>query len=240
MKIIVSVGILILFLIILFSDNNNRVFKSLDENLNDLKIEKAFVISLPNSKRRQRFLNDYNCHIPLEIVDGVIVDFKHKFIEKATYGCTLAHVKTLELISKQKEGWYLVFEDDAKDDFSKIQSNIYVKNIIHKTKKSFINLSLSTLNDEIVKNYPDYSLNFVGWQLTAYLIKQEKALELSKRIKTYADQRGYPVDTTTALTCSERTFKNFWRGDDSGCRVNLIGHVGKSDRNQIQMTGTYI
>lgn len=122
------------------------------------EVKKIFYINLEESKdRKKRFLENYNKtrlrDLKPERFNGI--HFKGKLktkLNRGQYGCALSHILLLEKISKLEEGWYIVCEDDAMGDFSKIEKKIeysleinpYTNIINFNSYKSLISLGFST------------------------------------------------------------------------------------------------
>jgi GR25 family glycosyltransferase involved in LPS biosynthesis len=76
-------------------------------------------VSRKNAFLENFALNGLDC--PLHRVEGVVPESGIGFMGRGEYGCAMSHIKVLETISKQPDGWYLVCEDDCTGDFRQIE-----------------------------------------------------------------------------------------------------------------------
>ena len=231
-----KVLILIFLIIVLFHElyEKNETFKLL-KHVPNIKISGSFYINMARSiERNESFLARFNGPLPLERIEGVEIKHQTKYLKKGTYGCALAHANAMKIISQKPPGWYLVCEDDCYGDFSSIESNIIVRNIIFNTEKKFINLSkpsvptdsfnsvCSKLRYDFENDEPGYSLNHVCWSLTAYLIHQSHAEKTYLYIMNSVDtQNAEAVDSITAKKYRKPRFFQP-SGDNSGCNVSMF------------------
>lgn len=192
---------------------SQRVFPKIEFHLPEVDIKGAFFINLESSvHRKEQFMEKYNGPQPLLRIEGVRADKGTLLVKKATYGCTLAHMKAVNEIANKKSGWWCVFEDDSIGDFNEISKNVYVKNIVHRTQKAFINLSAH-------KNNEQYSLSRVHFHANAYLVKAEKAAEIYNIMEK--NKWKYDVDTIYSMALCDLKFP-FNNGNSLGAYVNLI------------------
>jgi hypothetical protein len=199
-----------------------QTFNELQYNLPPVDIQGAFFINLETSKeRKQKFLDNYNGPLPLIRVNGVRSKTGTILVKKGTLGCTLAHKNAIKEVANKKTGWWCVFEDDCVGDFNSIKDNIFVKNIVHRTNKSFINLSAHTHGET-------YSLSRVHFHANAYLVNAEKAIEIVNIIDKH--KWKYVIDTIFSMALSSPTYYN--NGNNMGSYVNLLEQdlQFKSDR----------
>ncbi len=121
-------------------------------------------------------------------------------------------MNAIKEISEKASGWWCVFEDDCMGDFNEIKNNIFVKNIVYRTNKGFINLSAH-------KNNEDYSLSRVHFVAVGYLVKAEKAREIVNIIEK--NKWKYDIDTTFSMELCDSNFP-FNNGNSIGASVNLL------------------
>ena len=191
-----------------------QVFSDLHFQLPPVDIRGAFYINLETSlQRREKFLEMYNGPLPLIRVEGVRAEKGTVLVKKGTYGCTLAHMNAVKDIATRNAGWWCVFEDDCIGDFSEIPNNLYIKNIVHRTQKAFINLSAH-------KNNEQYSLSRVHFHANAYLVKAEKAADIYNIIEK--NKWKYDVDTIYSMSLCNLKFP-INNGNTLGASVNLMG-----------------
>lgn len=227
--------ILILFFVFIHElyEKNER-FKTL-KNVPNIKISGSFYINMAKStERNASFLSRFNGPLPLERIEGVEINYDPKYLKRGTYGCALAHANAMKIISQKPPGWYLVCEDDCYGDFSAVESNLVIRNIVFNTKKQFINLSkpnvpsnqfnsvCSNLRRTFEKTGSSHSLNHVCWSLTAYLITQSQAAKSFSFIMN-------SIDTPNAEAVDSILAKQFRKprlfqpsGDNSGCNVSMF------------------
>lgn len=168
----------------------NVTFPTLEKHP-EVEILKSFFINMEESvDRRESFLEAYNGDI--ERVPGIRVgnDVNTGKIGKGLYGCGLAHALLMQRIGDMPDGWYAVYEDDARGDFKGIGKNEIVRNIVARTEKQFINLSIGGNGRR-----PAYSLNFVYNCMFAYLVTPLGARVTSALILKYLDTEA--CDGTT-------------------------------------------
>ena len=214
--------VLLIACLLLILIPQNTHFKSLDLTLPNVPLKGAYYINLDKSvHRRTRFLAGYNGTLPIERVPGVKVEKKIGILGPGTRGCALAHCNAMSIIGKKEDGWYLVCEDDCIGDFSKLEENIILRNIVHKTSKQFINLGKY--------KWSSYSLSEVNMCLQAYMLTPACARKTVEEImKTIDGPRAKPVDEL--IVKLYRTPRFFGQsGDGSGCHVRLFDAVGPSD-----------
>lgn len=200
----------------------NEQFRELDRNLPNIVIKKAYYINMDKStERRDRFIRGYNGRAPLERVSGVKVEKKVGRLGIGTRGCSLAHAKAMNEIAGQPDGWYLVCEDDCVGDFSTLEENIILRNIIHRTSKQFINIGRW--------KWTPYSLSDINFCTQAYLITPKQAAKTRDAIHANIDgPKALAVDEL--IIQMYRTPRFFGQsGDKSGCHVALLDAVGPSD-----------
>ena len=167
-------------------------------------------------ERRDSFLAAYDGDI--ERVPGIRVgDINTGRIGKGLYGCGLAHALLMQRIGDMDEGWYGVFEDDARGDFKGIGANRIVRNIVARTSKQFINLSNGGNGQR-----PEYSLNFVYNCMIGYLITPLGARTTSALILKNLDKQACDAITDVYLRNPLPPFP----GNGIGCYVKLIGVSG--------------
>ena len=213
---------LIIFCLLWLHIPRNKHFLVLDKTLPHVKIHHAYFINMDKStERRDRFLRNYNGKAPLSRIAGVQVDKQIGKLGKGTRGCALAHANAMNEVAKGPDGWYLICEDDCVGDFSKLEENIILRNIVHTTKKQFINLGRY--------KWSSYSLSEVNLCLQAYLITRSCAAETRDKIVQNIDTpKALPVDEF--IVQLYRTPRYFGQsGDSSGCHVTLFDAAGESD-----------
>lgn len=200
----------------------NKKFKVLDDTLPDVQIRGAYFINMDESKKRkERFLAAYNGQIPMQRIAGVKVESSIGRLGKGTRGCALAHAKAMKEVATKTSGWYLICEDDCVGDFSKLEHNIILRNIVSLTNKQFINLGRN--------RWSAYSLSDVNLCLQAYLITPAWASKTCDIIINSIDgPKALPVDELVVRLY--RTPRFFGQsGDGSGCHVALFDALGESD-----------
>lgn len=188
----------------------NETFSSLEDHP-QVKIQRSFFINMEESEdRRDSFLAAYDGEI--ERVPGIRVgpEIDTGKLGRGAYGCGLAHALLMQRIGDMPHGWYAVYEDDARGDFKGIPSNMIVRNIVARTQKQFINLSISGVR-------PEYSLNFVYNCMFAYLVTPLGARTTSELILKYLDKEA--CDGTTDVHLRNPLFL---RGNGMGCFVRLM------------------
>ena len=211
----------VLFVLFVYLPRNVH-FRTLDSTLPPISIKGAFFINMDESKeRRERFLLGYNGLAPLKRVSGVKVLKKTGILGKGTYGCALAHAKAMNEVSLQPAGWYLICEDDCVGDFSGLENNIILRNIISRTNKQFINLGRYKLSP--------YSLSDINLCLQAYLITPAHAARTRDLIiENVNGPHALPVDELVVKLY--RTPRYYGQsGDSSGCQVAIFDAFGPSD-----------
>ena len=91
---------------------------------NILYINELYYINVDSEKERNNeFINNYkkfNLNIPVHRVSGIVPKKGYKNISKGEKGCSLSHIKILKCISRKKNGWYLICEDDCVGNFNLI------------------------------------------------------------------------------------------------------------------------
>jgi hypothetical protein len=159
----------IIFLIIQFLKKNN------------LEIEYLFYINLKDEKIRNKvFIENYNKygkHIKLKRIDGIISNNFSNNVTKGEKGCALSHMKVLKMISKKKNGWYLVCEDDCIGNYQQIEEKTrLVRNVL-----PFVG-AINLYNNR--KKTSGFGLNIC---LTSYLVRPWCAKIMYKIIKKNLD-----------------------------------------------------
>ena len=114
-----------IFIILFFVLSLNNSFSKIKEiNYINLDIEK---------ERNNDFLNNYKNHslnIKINRFNGIIVKnngipiFRYTntgLLTRGEKGASLSHMELLKRVSKKKNGWYLICEDDCKGNFQKIE-----------------------------------------------------------------------------------------------------------------------
>lgn len=160
-------------------------------------IKEVYYINLDSStKRNKNFKENYTKHslgpnVPVTRISGVFLMEEPKElskqnlrqsrkIQKNEVGCSLSHIKTLDIISKKKDGWYLVCEDDCIGDFKKMQKKIkhYMRIFPH---VSAINIIPYNIGRKIPFQY-HWS---PGWGIctSSYIIKPRGAKIMKKIIE---------------------------------------------------------
>lgn len=197
-----------------------RKFKSIDPALPDVDIKGAFYINMDSSvTRRNSFLALYDGPQPLLRIPGVVAQRSNgPYLPVGDYGCLLAHANVLEIIAASAPGWYAVFEDDAIGPFD-IGRNVFLRNIVHRSRKQFVNLSGG-------QTQADYSLSEVHGLTHAYVVHSAYAKELATLVRG----SKIPVDLTYNFQLQEARFP-LYMGNGKGAFVNLVERsLGSSDR----------
>jgi hypothetical protein len=203
-----------------------QVFSDLQFQLPSVDIKGAFYINLDTSvNRKEKFLEMYNGPLPLNRIEGVRAEKGTLLVKKGTYGCTLAHMNAVKEVADKLTGWWCIFEDDCVGDFSKIPNNLYIKNIVHRTQKAFINLSAH-------KNNEEYSLSRVHFHANAYLVKAEKAAEIYNIIEK--NKWKYDVDTIYSMSLCNFKFP-YNNGNSLGASVNLLGQNMQFNSDRVNL-----
>ena len=150
-------------------------------------IKEVYYINLDSStERNKNFIENYKKYslgpnVPVTRISGVFLkeNPKQSILKKNEVGCSMSHIKTLDIISKKKDGWYLVCEDDCIGDFKKMQKKVkhYMRIFPH---VSAINIIPSISQLAWIKY--DWS---PGWGLSTvcYLIKPRGAKIIKKIIE---------------------------------------------------------
>lgn len=221
--------IILLFLLLLIGSAlcyvyvpRNKHFPYLDNTLPNIVIGKTYYINMDKStERKHRFLAGYNGKSEIERVPGVVVEKQIGKLGKGTRGCALAHAKAMNEVAKYPSGWYMICEDDCVGDFSSLESNIILRNIVHRTSKQFINLGRY--------KFSPYSLSDINLCLQAYMLTPECAAKTRDIIVKNVDSpHALPVDEL--IVSLYRTPRYFGQsGDSSGCHVTLFDAFGPSD-----------
>jgi len=201
---------------------HNEHFKEILDDVPKIKINQGYFINMDESTdRKARFLKNYNGTFKMERIPGVKVSIKKGVLGRGTYGCALAHSEAMHKVANSPEGWYLICEDDCVGDFSKLEENIILRNVVYRTSKQFINLGKY--------KWSTYSLSDINLCLQAYLITPRQAAKTRDRILSTIDgPKAVAVDELVVKMY--RTPKYFGQeGDGSGCHVTLFDAVGPSD-----------
>lgn len=230
MKYLLLLFCIFIVCIYLYNVNKNNVFTIIHDHYKPIQIEKAYYINMDQHlDRKKLFLEHYNQPWELERVTGVKVSSGNGKLPKGDYGCLLAHVNALELVSKQeKNGWYLIMEDDCDTTkLNLIHENKVIQNIVNRLpNKKLINLSFKD-------DKPLYSLNKVNILTTAYLVHKSAATQIANIVKKYSNSLAVDMVYDQKL----RNWRYpFWDKDaiGVGCHVNLIKNLGlPSERLQI-------
>lgn len=199
----------------------NVHFRSLDETLPPVQINKAYFINMNESvERRERFLSKYNGSAPLERIEGVRVSQQIGKLGKGTYGCAAAHAKAMGEVAKQRDGWYLVCEDDCIGNFNELETHLILRNVVYKTKKQFINLGKYL--------WSSYSLSDINLCLQAYLITPKcAAYTKNKILENINGPSALPVDELIVRLFRTPRYPG-QSGDGSGCHVTIFNAEGSS------------
>lgn len=167
--------------------------------MNKLSNIPIYWINLNRSSKRKQFfkeqINQYNIenHHRIEGMDGKnldINDYKNKLENITVYelGCTLSHIKAINMASKNNDEYALILEDDCSFEYLKYQkfSILELINIMNKDYSKWNILQLCTTNkhNEPLAKSPDYIRKGYRNCTTAYLINQ-KGMDKMKYINKF-------------------------------------------------------